>query len=81
MTAFATPRFASRQARGWTPGARVPGEYYPTPDSAVSALLVVETFDGSIWEPACGTGHISRIFEADGYEVVSTDLHDRGYGT
>jgi hypothetical protein len=33
-----------------------------------------------IWEPACGDGAISRILEAAGHEVISTDLVDRGYG-
>lgn len=33
-----------------------------------------------VWEPACGQGHISRVLEARGYLVSSSDLHDRGYG-
>jgi hypothetical protein len=40
----------------------------------------VETFEGSIWEPACGDGAISKVLEAAGYTVISTDLVDRGYG-
>ncbi|PID44236.1 MAG: hypothetical protein CSB48_02440 [Proteobacteria bacterium] len=32
---------------------RAPFEFYPTPPEAVRALLSVEQFDGSIWEPAC----------------------------
>ena len=28
-------------------------EYYPTPPEATRALLSVEKFEGSIWEPAC----------------------------
>lgn len=55
--------------------------FYPTPPGGTRALLSVETFDGPIWEPACGEGHMSRELEAAGYEVVSTDLVDRGYGT
>ena len=31
---------------------RLPNEFYPTPPEATRALLSVETFDGSIWEPA-----------------------------
>jgi hypothetical protein len=41
----------------------------------------VETFDGSIWEPACGQGAISKVLEGAGHEVVSTDLIQRDYGT
>ena len=33
-----------------------------------------------IWEPACGDGAMSRILEAAGHTVISTDLVDRGYG-
>jgi len=61
-------------------GFRAPNEFYPTPPSAVRALLSVEQFDGSIWEPACGDGAISRTLMDAGHKVVSTDLIDHGYG-
>jgi predicted RNA methylase len=56
-------------------------EFYPTPPEATRALLSVESFDGSIWEPACGRGAISMVLEAAGHQVVSTDLIQRDYGT
>ena len=43
-------------------------------------MLSVERFDGAIWEPACGDGAISRVLQERGYQVVSTDLVDRGHG-
>jgi hypothetical protein len=49
-------------------------EFYPTPPEATRALLSVERFDGTIWEPACGQGHISKVLAAAGHTVVSTDL-------
>ncbi len=55
-------------------------EFYPTPPEATRALLSVETFTGSIWEPACGDGAISKVLIEAGYQVVSTDLIDRGFG-
>lgn len=55
-------------------------EFYPTPPEATRALLSVEAFDGPIWEPACGEGHISKVLQASGYDVVSTDLVDYGFG-
>ena len=55
-------------------------DFYPTPTDAVEALLRVEKFEGAVWECACGDGAISRILQDAGYEVVSTDLVDRGYG-
>lgn len=55
--------------------------FYPTPPAGTLALLSVEKFDGPIWEPACGEGHMSRVLEGAGYDVISTDLVDRGFGT
>jgi hypothetical protein len=43
-------------------------------------LLRVEQFEGSIWEPAAGQGHLSKVLEAAGHEVISTELVDRGFG-
>jgi hypothetical protein len=59
---------------------RIPNEFYPTPPEAVRALLSVETFDGSIWEPACGEGAIASVLTSAGHQVVSTDLHTYGFG-
>lgn len=55
-------------------------DFYPTPPEGTEALLRVETFAGPVWEPACGDGAISRVLAEAGYDVVSTDLVDRGYG-
>ena len=57
---------------------RAPYEFYPTPPQATRALLSGEEFDGSIWEPACGEGHIANVLVTAGYDVVSTDLIPRG---
>jgi len=55
-------------------------DFYTTPPEGTRALLSVERFSGPIWEPACGDGAISRVLEAAGYEVESTDLVYHGYG-
>lgn len=34
----------------------------------------------SIWEPSCGQGHLAKEFEKRGYNVIATDLINRGYG-
>lgn len=60
---------------------RVPHDYYPTPPEGTRALLSVERFSGTIWEPACGDGAISKVLHAHGYTVVSTDLVYRGFGS
>jgi predicted RNA methylase len=59
---------------------RLPNEFYPTPPEATRALLSVETFEGSIWEPACGEGAIARELAAAGNTVVASDLVDYGFG-
>jgi hypothetical protein len=59
---------------------RVPFDFYATPPEATRALLSIEHFDGTIWEPACGAGAIAEVLAEAGYEVLSTDLIDRGYG-
>lgn len=62
------------------PAQRETHDFYPTHPGATRALLSVEAFDGPVWEPACGDGAMSRVLEAHGLHVVSTDLIDRGYG-
>jgi hypothetical protein len=54
--------------------------FFPTPRWATYALADNEKFIGDIWEPACGDGAISKVFEAAGAKVFSSDLFDRGYG-
>lgn len=82
----AASRFVSLTARAFRGGGRIAPhraafEFYPTPPEATRALLSVETFDGDIWEPACGEGHISKVLEAHGYNTVSSDLATCwGYG-
>ena len=59
---------------------RAANDYYATDPKAVEMLLDMETFAPVIWEPACGEGHISKVLQAHGYEVISTDLIYRGFG-
>jgi len=59
---------------------RPPDDFYETPVEATMALLAVETFALQIWEPACGSGAISRVLEDAGHSVYNTDLNDHGYG-
>jgi hypothetical protein len=55
-------------------------DYYATDPKAAELLLKLESFSPKIWEPACGEGHLSKIFEKAGYSVRSSDLINRGYG-
>ena len=54
-------------------------DYYATEQKATELLLDEETFDPVIWECACGEGHMAKVMEAHGYQVISTDLIYRGY--
>lgn len=63
---------------GTSPG-RPEDDFYPTPGYVTQALLDREKFNGMIWECACGTGDMSDILIASGYDVFSTDVVDRGY--
>jgi hypothetical protein len=68
-------------ARGVIPSEdREKDDFYPTPPEATRALLARERFADTIWEPACGNGAISNVLKEHGYNVVSTDLFNRGYG-
>ena len=60
---------------------RETNDYYATEPKAIELLLELEQFSPYIWECACGEGHLSKVLEEHGYNVLSTDLIDRGYGT
>ena len=55
-------------------------DFFPTPAWATFALLDNEKLSGDVWECACGDGAMSRVIEASGNQVISTDLYHRGYG-
>ena len=55
-------------------------DYYATEPRATELLCQLVQFDGPILEPSCGEGHISEELKKAGYDVVSRDLVDRGYG-
>lgn len=59
---------------------RADKDYYATEPAATEWLCQMEHFDGPILEPSCGEGHMSEVLKKHGYEVVSRDLAERGYG-
>lgn len=62
-------------------GEREKNDYYASSPEAAEWLCRLEKFEGPIWECCCGQGHLSKVFSSYGYEVKSTDLIDRGFGT
>lgn len=72
--------FTTLGSSNHVPDQREPMDYYATDPRAVEMLLDMETFAPVIWEPACGEGHIAKVLQAHGHEVISTDLIYRGFG-
>ncbi len=63
---------------------RDPLDFDPTPWDATAAFLDAErTFlrpeDGPVWENAVGAGHIAGELARVGFDVVGTDIVDRGW--
>lgn len=59
---------------------RVEDDWYAELPSAVEALLSAETFEGPIWDPACGGGNIPKTCATRGYASYGTDIAYRGFG-
>jgi len=57
-------------------------EFYPTPHEVTLALLkyLEISKNSTIWEPACGEGHMAEVMRDMGYKVVASDWYDHGYG-
>lgn len=61
-------------------GEREEHDFYATDPIAAEWLMRLQDLDHNIWECACGQGHLAKVFEANGYNVLATDLIERGYG-
>lgn len=56
-------------------------DYYATDPRAVTPLLdIIDLTGKTVWEPACGGGHMAIELERNGVTVIATDLYDRGHG-
>lgn len=73
--------FVTLGASNHTANPRAKNDFYATDPRAIELLLDIESFSDKIWECACGEGHLSKVLEAKGYDVISTDLINRGFGT
>ena len=59
---------------------REENDFYATEPKATILLMEKEKFNNVILEPACGQGHMSEVLKSYNYNVLSSDLIDRGYG-
>lgn len=72
--------FSTIGASNYSLTEREKNDFYATSSEAVEKLCKVETFDGIIWENACGVGSISEVLVKNGYKTFNTDIINRGYG-
>lgn len=78
--------FVQLGASNHSQGEREANDFYATHPLSLKIFLDKLNEDkielhSNIWECACGMGHLSKVLEEKGYNVLSTDLIDRGYGT
>lgn len=55
-------------------------DFYATEPKAVELLLDEEQFQQDILEPCCGLNPIVEVLKSRGYQVITSDLIDRGVG-
>lgn len=71
--------YATHGASSHSETERQENDYYATEPKAVQKLLDKEKFSKTIWECACGGGHISEVLSKNGYDVFSTDKYFYNY--
>ena len=74
--------FKTLGASNHTDKDRETNDYYATDPIAIDVLLNEGgvKLSHKVWECACGQGHLSERLKQYGYDVVSSDLINRGYG-
>lgn len=77
-TGNATSIYATHGASNHSDTERAELDYYATDPEVVERLLEVESFGHLIFEPACGGCHISKVLIDRGFDVLSTDIVNRG---
>lgn len=62
--------------------ARKPSDFYPTPAPGTQAMIDALNLPAGclIADPGCGEGDMARVIYANGFEVISSDINDTGYG-
>lgn len=61
---------------------RLENDKYFTIETWVTQALhdTIDIPEGSIWEPACGAGHMSNVLLRNGHDVYCSDIVDHGFG-
>lgn len=77
------PTLGAWVAGGNPTDGRQEDDFYATPIECTKAIVAAEREyirKRLMWEPACGTGAISKVLISENISVISTDLIDRNYG-
>lgn len=53
---------------------RDPNDWYVEPYECSLALFDLETFEGKVWDPACGRGNILRSAISSNIDAIGTDI-------
>ena len=64
----------------WHPEERAADDFYTTDPESLRTFAGHFKLDKIVWEPACGTGNLSKVLEELCVKVYSSDLRNRGYG-
>lgn len=59
--------------------ARIEADHYETPPENLNCLMEHVTLRGDVWEPACGSGLLSKGLQKFGHRVWSSDIIDYGF--
>lgn len=81
-TGNAKTTFVTLGASNHSKGDRQQHDFYATDPVAIELLKQTPFFDENvktIWEPACGSGHLVEPLLKDGYTVYASDLYNYGY--
>lgn len=70
--------FVCNGASNHTEEERQQDDYYATEPKAIHKLCEVEKFSPTVWECACGGGHLVKALQEKGYKVFASDIVDRG---
>lgn len=77
--------FVQLGASSHSSGEREENDYYATDPNSLEIFLKALKRDNivlnnNIWECACGEGHLSKVLQDHNYNVISSDIIDRGFG-
>ena len=77
-TGNTTSVFVCNGASNHSESERQSEDYYATEPKAIHKLCAVEQFTDTVWECACGGGHMVQALQGNGYRVYATDIIARG---